>query len=106
MISAKPAPRSGARFRSAAGLPRLPDPLLDTLLTIARADGRLPGHALPKQPLAGLLGCDLVVGCAHGTVELTPLGLRVLADVGLERIRQQAARHDRIGPGGRGRWAG
>jgi hypothetical protein len=56
------------------GLPRLSDPLLDALMSIARADGRLPRHALHQQALAALLGRDLVVGCGHDLVELTPLG--------------------------------
>jgi hypothetical protein len=96
-------------FQGAPGLPQLPIPLLDALLTIARADGRLPRHALHQQTLAGLLGRGLVVGSGHDPVELTPLGLRVLAVVGLPRIRQQAAaRRGRVptDPRGRVRWAG
>jgi hypothetical protein len=110
MLALNPAPRrSAAPFRGAAGLPRLPDHLVDALVSIARADGRLPRHALHQQALAGLLGRDLVVGCGHELVELTPLGLRVLAVVGLRRIRQQAAAcRGRVptDPRGRVRWAG
>jgi hypothetical protein len=97
-----------APSRGAPGLPRLPDHLLDALVTIARADGRVHRHALRQEVLAGLLGCNLVGGCGHDLVELTPLGLRVLAGVGLQRIQQQAARRGRAptGPGERVRWAG
>jgi hypothetical protein len=59
--------------------------------------------------LAGLLGYNLLGGCGHDLVELTPLGLRVLASVGLERIRQRAAAHrGRVptDPRGSGRWVG
>jgi hypothetical protein len=83
--------------------------LVDALVSIARADGRLPRHALHQQALAGLLGRDLVVGCGHELVELTPLGLRVLAVVGLQSVRQQAAaRRGRAptDPIRRARWAG
>jgi hypothetical protein len=107
MLAPNPAPRGpAASFRGAAGLP---DHLLDALVTIARADGRVHRHTLRQEVLAGLLSCDLVVGCGHDLVELTPLGLRVLAGVGLERIQQQAAgRRDRVptDPRGRVRWAG
>jgi hypothetical protein len=110
MLALNPAPRrSAVTFRGAAELPRLPDHLVDALVSIARADGRLPRHALHQQALAGLLGRDLVVGCGHELVELTPLGLRVLAVVGLRRIRQQAAAcRGRVptDPRGRVRWAG
>jgi hypothetical protein len=110
MPALNPAPRrSAATFRDAAGLPRLPDHLVDALLGIACADGRLPRQALHQHALAGLLGRGLVVGCGHELVELTLLGLRVLADVGVERIRQQAAaRRSRVptDPRGRVRWAG
>jgi len=97
------------RPRGAPGLPRLPDHLLDALVTIARVDGRLHRYALRHDVLAGLLGRDLVAGCGHDLVELTPLGLRVVASVGLERIQQQtAARRGRVrtGSGGQVRWAG
>jgi hypothetical protein len=95
--------------RGAPGLPRLPDHLLDALVTIARADGRVHCHTLRQEVLAALLGCNLVGGCGHEVVELTPLGLRVLAGVGLERIQQQAAgRRGRVptDPSGWVRWAG
>ena len=98
-----------AASRGAPGLPRLPDHLLDGLVSIARADGRLPRHALHRQSLAGLVDRHLVASDGHDLVELTPLGLRVLASVGLERIRQQAAaRRGRVptDPRGRVRWAG
>lgn len=93
----------------APGLPQLPNYLLDALVSIARADGRVHRHALHHQTLAGLLDCHLVAARGHDLVELTPPGLRVLAGVGLQRIRQQAA--DRRGrvptdPRGRVRWAG
>jgi hypothetical protein len=87
----------------------LPDHLLDALVSIARAGGQAPRHALHHQTLAGLLGRHLVAGCGHDLVELTPLGLRVLAGVGQERIRQQAAaRRGRLPTDARGRvrWAG
>lgn len=110
MPALNPAPgHSAATFRGAAGLPRLPNPLVDALVSIARADGRLPRHALHQQVLAGLLSGGLVVGCGLGLVELTPPGLRVLTVVGLQRIRQQAAArggHVPTDPGGRVRWAG
>jgi len=100
---------SAAPSPGAPGLPRLPDHLLDALVTIARAGGRLHRYALRHDVLAGLLGRGLVAGCGHDLVELTPLGLRVVAGVGLERIgRQAAARRGRVptGSGGRVRWAG
>jgi len=78
-------------------------------VTIARVDGRLHRYALRHDVLAGLLGRDLVAGCGDDLVELTPLGLRVVASVGLERIQQQtAARRGRVrtGSGGQVRWAG
>jgi hypothetical protein len=110
MLDPNPSPcRSAAPAWGTAGLPQLPDHLLDVLVSIARADGRLPHHALHQQTLAGLLGRELVVSCGHELVELTPLGLRVLAVVGLRRIRQQAAaRRGRVptDPRGRVRWAG
>ena len=100
---------SVAPSQGAPGLPRLPDHLLDALVTIARVDGRLHRYALRHDVLAGLLGRALVAGCGHDLVELTPLGLRVVASVGLERIQQQtAARRGRVrtGSGGQVRWAG
>jgi hypothetical protein len=93
----------------AAGLPQLPNHLLDVLVSIARTGGQVHRHALHHQSLAGLLDCQLVANDDHDLVELTPLGLRVLAGVGLERIRQQAAaRRGRVStdPRGRVRWAG
>jgi hypothetical protein len=90
-------------------MPRLPDHFLDALVSIARADGRVHRHALHHQTLAGLLGRHLIVACGHDLVELTPLALRVLAGVGLQRIRQQAAaRRGRVSTDPRGsvRWAG
>jgi hypothetical protein len=90
-------------------MPRLPDHFLDALVSIARADGRVHRHALHHQTLAGLLGCHLIVACGQDLVELTPLALRVLAGVGLQRIRQQAAaRRGRVSTDPRGsvRWAG
>ncbi len=93
---------SVAPSQGAPGLPRLPDHLLDALVTIARVDGRLHRYALRHDVLAGLLGRDLVAGCGA-------LGLRVVASVGLERIQQQtAARRGRVrtGSGGQVRWAG
>ncbi len=98
-----------APSRGAPELPRLPDHLLDALVTIARADGRVHRHALNHQTLTDLLGRHLIGGCGHELVELTPLGLRVLAGVGLRRIQQQAAaRRGRVpaDPRGRVRWAG
>jgi hypothetical protein len=59
--------------------------------------------------LADLHGRHLIVGCGLDLVELTSLGLRVLAGVGLERIRQQAAARRGCvptDPRGRVRWAG
>ena len=109
MLAPNPAPRSAAPFRGAVGLPRLPDHMLDALVSIARAGGRVHHHALHHQTLTGLLGRHLVAGCGHDLVELTPLGLRVLAGVGLQRIQQQAAaRRGRVptDPRGRVRWAG
>jgi hypothetical protein len=109
MLAPDPAPRrSVADFQGSAGLPRLPDHLLDALLSIARAGGRVHRHAVHHSH-ASLLDRRLVVGCGHDLVELTPLGLRVLAGVGLERIQQQtAARRDRVPSDSRGRvrWAG
>jgi hypothetical protein len=109
MFAPNPAPgRSAPRFRGAAGLLRLPDHLLDALVSIARAGGQIPGHVLHHQTLAGLLG-RLVASGGRELVELTPLGLRVLAGVGLEGIRRQAAaRHGHLptDPRGRARWAG
>jgi hypothetical protein len=97
-----------APSQAAPGLPRLPDHLLDALVSIARADGRVHRYALRQEALAGLLGCNVVGGCGHDLVELTPLGLRVLAGVGLQRIQQQAAGRGRAPTGSRGRarWAG
>jgi hypothetical protein len=110
MVAPNPSPRrSAAPAWGVAGLPRLPDHLLDALVSIARNGGRLPRHALHHQSLTNLLGRHLIVGCGHDLVELTPLGLRVVASVGLERIRQQAAaRRGRVptDPRGRVRWAG
>jgi hypothetical protein len=109
-IAIWPLPRlNAAPSRGAPGLLRLPDYLLDALVSVARSGGRVHHHALRKEVLAGLLGCNLVGSCGHDLVELTPLGLRVLASVGLERIRQQAAaRWGRVptDPRGRVRWAG
>ncbi len=110
-----PAPAHGrsrpvtAPSRGAPRLPRLPDHLLDALVSIARAGGRVHRYALHQQTLAGLLGRDLVAFSGHDLVELTPLGLRVVAGVGLERVQQQAAaRHGRVptDPRGRVRWVG
>ena len=87
----------------------LPDHLLDALVSIARPGGRVHRHALHHQTLAALLGRHLVAGGGHDLVELTPLGLCVVAGVGLERIQQQAAaRRGRAptDPRGRVRWAG
>jgi hypothetical protein len=110
MFVPKPSPgRSAAPSWGAAGRPRLPDHLLDALVSIARAGGRVHRHALHRQTLTGLLDRHLIVGCGDDLMELTPLGLRVLASVGLERIRQQAAaRRSRVptDPRGRVRWAG
>jgi hypothetical protein len=110
MLAPNAAPRRPApRFRGAAGLPRLADHLLDALVSIAGAGGRVHRPAVHHQTLAGLLGRHLVAGCGRDLVELTPLGLRVLAGVGLERVRQQAAaRRGRVptDPRGRVRWAG
>ncbi len=109
MLAPNPSPRrSAAPAWGAAGLPRLPDHLLDALVSIARTGGRVHRHALRPEALAGLLGCNLVGGCGHDLAELTPLGLRVLAGVGLQRIQQQTARRGRAptGPRGGTRWAG
>jgi hypothetical protein len=110
MLATNPASHpSAAPIWGAAGLPRLPDHLLDALVSIARAGGRVHCHALHYRALGGLLGRRLVTGCGHDLVELTPLGLRVVAGVGLERIYQQAAaRRGRVptDPRGRVRWAG
>jgi hypothetical protein len=105
MFAPNPAPgRSAPRFRGAAGLPRLPDHLLDALVSIARAGGQVPRHVLHHQTLASLLDRHLVASGGRDMVELTPLGLRVLAGVGLERIRQQAAaRRCRLPTDARGR---
>jgi hypothetical protein len=75
----------------APGLPRLPDHLLDVLVRIARARGRVHRHTVHHQTLASLAGRHLVAFCDHDLVELTPLGLRVVAALGLERIRQLGA---------------
>lgn len=110
MLDPNPSPcRSAAPAWGTAGLPQLPDHLLDVLVSIARADSRLPRHALHHQTLADLHGRHLIVGCGLDLVELTSLGLRVLAGVGLERIRQQAAARRGCvptDPRGRVRWAG
>ncbi len=110
MLAPNPSPRrSAAPAWGAAGLPRLPDHLLDALVSIAGAGGQMHRGALHHQTLTGLLGRHLVAGCGHDLVELTPLGLRVLAGVGLQRIQQQAAARRGcvpIDPRGRVRWAG
>jgi len=110
MLATNPASRpSAAPFWGAAGLPRLPDHLLDALVSIARAGGQMHRGALHHQTLTGLLDRHLVASDGHDLVELTPLGLRVLAGVGLQRIQQQAAaRRGRVptDPRGRVRWAG
>jgi hypothetical protein len=60
-------------------------------VSIARAGGRVHRPALHHQTLTDLLGRHLIIGSGHDLMELTPLGLRALASVGLQRIRQQAA---------------
>jgi hypothetical protein len=110
MLAPNPAPRRSAdRFQGAAWLPRLADHLLDALVGIARAGGRVHRHAVHQQTVAGLLGRHMIAESGHDLVELTPLGLQVLAAKGLERIRQQAAarRHRTpTDPRGGVRWAG
>jgi hypothetical protein len=101
--------RSAAPAWGAAGLPQLPDHLLDALVSIALTGGRMHHHALHHQSLAGLLDRHLVASDDHDLVELTPLGLRVLAGAGLERIQQQAAARRGCvptDPRGQVRWAG
>jgi hypothetical protein len=110
MLVPNPSPhRSTVPARGAARLPRLPDHLLDALVGIARTGGQVHRHALHHQSLTGLLDRHLIASDDHDLVELTPLGLRVLAGVGLQRIRQQAAarRHRTpTDPRGSVRWAG
>ena len=110
MLAPKPVSRRSAdRFQGAARLPWLADHLLDALVGIARAGGRVHRHAVHQQTVAGLLGRHMIAESGRDLVELTPLGLRVLAARGLERIRQHAAaRRQRTPTDPRGgiQWAG
>lgn len=90
-------------------LPRQPGHLLDALVIVAGAGGRIHRHTLHHQNLTGTLGRQLVSGSGRDLVELTPLGLRVLVGAGLERIEEQAtARRGRVPAGLKGQvpWAG
>jgi hypothetical protein len=107
MLAPNPSPRRSAA--AAWGAAGLPDHLLDALVSIARTGDRVHRHALHHQSLADLLDRHLIASDGHDLGEPTPLGLRVLASLGLQRIQQQAAaRRGRVptDPRGRVRWAG
>ena len=65
--------------------PELTDEQWAALVQVGKAEGRLARAALTRRTLADLLGVQVVAPIAPGTVEITGIGIRLLAEAAQQR---------------------